>query len=158
MVTGGSPLPSGYLLLTDPASAAASSAASLASAVTAGDTEERVRKGPVDPQCGSPLELTRGSLTEHQFLPEHRGTCAGVEWTEEATAFTPCPSPPQEPTGRGLGTASMGQPWRNSWDFSSNTQAEMVLTSSSFILISFSVSVSGVGRGRIGMGLSILLS
>lgn len=32
------------------------------------------------------------------------------------------------------------------------------LTSSSFILISFSVSVSGVGRGRIGMGLSILLS
>lgn len=35
MVTGGFPLPSEYLPLTDPASAAASSAASLASAVTA---------------------------------------------------------------------------------------------------------------------------
>lgn len=65
MVTGGFPLPSGYLPLTDPASAAASSAASLASAVTAGDTEERVRKGPGDPHWDSPLELTRGSLREY---------------------------------------------------------------------------------------------
>lgn len=73
MVTGGSPLPSGYLPLTDPASAAASSAASLASAVTAGDTEERVRKGPVDPHCGSPLELN--NLRGYYLLPEDRGTC-----------------------------------------------------------------------------------
>lgn len=57
-----------------------------------------------------------------------------------------------------------GQPLRGNpgeSDFSSNikaAQAEMGLTSSSFILISFSVSVSGVGRGRIGIGLSILLS
>lgn len=65
MVTGGFPLPSGYLPLTDPASAAASSAASLASAVTAGDTGERVRRGWVDPRWGSPLELPRGTLREH---------------------------------------------------------------------------------------------
>lgn len=33
-----------------------------------------------------------------------------------------------------------------------------VLTSSSFILMSFSVSASGVGKGRMGMGLSMRLS
>lgn len=33
-----------------------------------------------------------------------------------------------------------------------------LLTSSSFILMSFSVSASGVGSGRMGMGLSMRLS
>lgn len=90
------------------------------------------------------------------------GSC--VSLAEEATAFNPVlhPRSPQGDTGvESFRTTSKGQPWRNSWDSSSNIQearAQMVLTSSSFILISFSVSVSGVGRGRIGMGLSILLS
>lgn len=102
----GFPLPSKYLHLTDPASAAASSAASLAFAAAAGDREKMINQEPMM-----------------------------------------------------VGGRSGKPQWRNTLDSSTKkAQAEMVLTSSSFILISFSVSVSGVGRGRIGMGLSILLS
>lgn len=59
MVTGGSPLPSRYLPLTDPASAAASSAASLASAVTAGDRRES-QKGTSASTPWQPLGADKG--------------------------------------------------------------------------------------------------